>query len=314
MSIIVHSLRSGIATAGRHPRLTVIAWLSNALLAGVVALPSFAVFSSALGHSRESAQALEAFNLRVLWEVFHYDRSPVPGAIIALAAGLLVLWLVLSSFVAGGIFYTVSSGSSGEGAESLEEPGTRLAEFLAAGGGLFGRYLRLALITVLIAGFAQTLLGLASAPLLAALSNSPYEIGSIVAAALGAAQLVAIVGFLALVLDYARIDVSLSGRRSALRAWWMALRYVIRHPIATCSIGLVAATASTVVLAASLLLQASMPASTWLSIALLAAVQQLTMIARAAVRVAGIAAEARLAASTPVFSASNTPTDSPTMG
>jgi hypothetical protein len=303
VKMIRRSTAAGVRQTLRHPGLTILSWLWTLALAAVLALPVFGLFSSALGRTRAAGDALGAFNLRVLWQIFHYDRTSV-GALAALAmAGLIFAAAVAGAFVAGGIVHTLVS----------PERGPFLARFFAGAGRLFGRYVRLLVITILAGGAAETLAGIALRPASTRLAQSSWEWGPIVASGANALVLAALLGFFVLVLDYARIRLATTDERSALRNWYFALRYVLRRPLATFTLGMAAVCALAVVLGGSVLLQARMPAATWQWIVALAVVQQVTMVLRAGVRVAQVASEVELARCAPGLVPAAPATDVPVL-
>jgi hypothetical protein len=285
--MVGRAIRLGVRNTFRNPGLVVMTWLWNLALGSLFALPAFALLSSALARSRETELALDAFNIRLLLEVFQYNRSSVGTLFIAGIAGTMVLSLVAGTLLAGGVVSVLVT----------DEPGPLLARFFAGAGRLFGRYVRLTAINLVVAGVALALVLLASAPLIARLADSAWEPGGLVAQGLGLAEFLALAGLYTLVLDYAQIRLAMTDERSALRAWAGGVAYVARHPVATIGIGLIAAVAAAVVLGASVAIQATMGSATWGTIGLLILVQQATAIARTALRVAQIGCEASLARS-----------------
>jgi hypothetical protein len=283
--MMLRAVGSGVRDAVRWPGLVLVTWLWNLSLGALFALPSFALLSSALAGSRETEQALDAFNIRILWEVFQYDRSSVSGLFFAGIAGAALLSLVAGALLAGGVVSVLVADASGP----------LLARLFAGAGRLFGRYVRLLVINLAGAGVVLVILLFVSNPLVAGLANSAWEPGGLVAQVVGLAEVLAVAGLYTLVLDYARIRLAMGDERSALRAWAGGVAYVARHPVATIGIGLLSAATLAVVLVASAMLQGRMPSATWATIGLLVIVQQATAILRGALRVMQIGAEASLA-------------------
>ncbi len=302
--MIFKAIRAGIGGAVRNPGLTIMSWLWNLALAATLALPAFGVFSNALANSREAGQALDAFNLRVFFEIFHYDRTSVASAFGLAIAGLLLAALVGGALVGAGVVAALVTPEhhARQGVIGPSGPSTPLTcersflgRFFSGAGHLFARYLRLTLATVVAIGVVQTGVSLVAGPLLSMLANSGWEPGWIVAAAARALLLGVVVGFFVLAFDYARIRLATTDQRSALNAWLRGCHYVFRRPVATIAVGLAFALTLALLLGASLLVQSAMSAATYVSIAALIALQQSTMLLRAGVRVAQLAAETDLA-------------------
>jgi hypothetical protein len=105
----------------------------------------------------------------------------------------------------------------------------------------------------------------------------------------------AVAGLLALwfvlALDYARIRVAREGNRGMARVYLGALGFVARHLVATYSIAILALVVAGMLLVAYVAHETVWSASTWAAIAVLVAVQQAIVLARAGVRVGQVSAE-----------------------
>jgi hypothetical protein len=281
--LVARCVRSGLKQAAGRPALATTVWLWNLLLAAVVALPAWVAFGSVFNFSTESDQLLDGFNLRLLIEAFHYDRTPAIGLLAATAMAAMLLGLVGNALIAGGIFEILTT----------TDDRRFLHRFWRGAGHFFGRFLRLLVmggVSFLILGIAASI---ATAPIsfLASISNS--EAARFWAILLVPAALLVVFGFCTLVLDYARARVALDDSRSAFKAWFTAFAFVVRHLVGAASIGIVFAAIALLVFVLSIWYQTSARSNTGILILLLFLVQQVTMWVNSALRVGAIASTIR---------------------
>ena len=101
-------------------------------------------------------------------------------------------------------------------------------------------------------------------------------------------------GVFLLALDYARVVLVTGDRPGAVRTWFLALRFVLVHPIATGGIGVLFAILVLTTLSLAAWLPLQLGAIQWWAIVTAAALQQLLVLARVGVRVSQLAAQAHL--------------------
>jgi hypothetical protein len=278
--VISSSIARGFRAAVRRPALTVTLWLWSLLLGAIVALPAWATFGGAFNLFPEADRLLDRFDLRILFEAFHYDRSSVPGTLAGALAGAALVALVGNSLVAGGVLDVLTT-----------DDGRRfLHRFMRGAGRFFGRFVRLLLLAagsfllcaaaVAVAGSLVTLL----------MSQAGSEMVRILGYVVVPAAVLLLFAFFSLVLDYARTRMVLEGSRGAFLAWFRSLGFVLRHLVATGIVALVFAAFTGVLFAASLGYQARAASNTWLLILALLAVQQATMFLRFGLRVGSVGA------------------------
>jgi hypothetical protein len=198
---------------------------------------------------------------------------------------LLVAWLF--GAVAAGGFLTLAT-----------EPGpASVGRFFAGGGRWFGRMARVGVVFFL----AFLLVGrLVHEGWGAAVKDDEVQAASSGVAWWGerARELTLLVFFLVLRVagDLARTDLVLTGRRSALLAFFRRLGTVIRHPVRTLGAALLVGVPAFAALYALSLLLPVLPQGGWAGIAALLVVLQLAVLLRWASRAAVLAADARLLA------------------
>lgn len=281
------ALSAGLRRARGSWRLALLLWLANLGLALLAAVPAWFGLQSALARAPEGDRLLAGFSFGLLSELLRGNEA-VAQLWLLFAAGLGLVALLLNALLAGGLLEVLASPG-----------GPLLASFGRGAGGHLRRFLRLGALAALGFALSAGLALIVTAPLRRRLEDSPWEPMPLVVAAGTALML----GLLALVwmlaLDLARVRVAaeeLQRVRPALRA---GLRRVLTglRPLGLWSayglacLGLIAAYAA---------FRNAVPAASWPGIAVMLAVQQAVMLARALLRLALWGAFFELQASAPV--------------
>jgi hypothetical protein len=281
--LIARSIGSGLRQAAGRPALATTLWLCNLLLAAIVAVPAWVAFGAPFNFSPESDQLLQGFNLRFLIEAFKYDRSSVLTLLSATTIAVALVALVGNALSAGGVLEILT----------VRDGRRFLHRFWRGTGRFFGRFFRLLvmwLVTLVVLGALATM-GTGVVSLV--LSNSSSELARFLSNLLVPAVLLLVFGFCTLVLDYARVQMALDDSRSAFKAWFRALFFVVRHLPGTASIGIVFAAIALGLFAVSVWYQTGARSDTGSLIALLFLVQQVTLWANSVLRVGAIAGAIR---------------------
>lgn len=281
--LIARSVASGLRQAAGRPALATTLWLWNLLLSAIVAVPAWVAFGAPFNFSPESDQLLQGFNLRFLIEAFKYDRSSVLTLLSATTIAIALLGLVGNALAAGGVFEILT----------VRDDRRFLHRFWRGAGHFFGRFFRLLLLWIVTLGVLGILATMGTGVVSLVLSNSSSEVARFLAYLLVPAVLLLLFGFCTLVLDYARVQMALDDSRSAFKAWFRALVFVVRHLPGTASIGIVFAAIALGLFVASLWYQTSARSDTGTLIALLFLVQQVTLWVNAVLRVGAIAGAIR---------------------
>jgi hypothetical protein len=277
--MIAKCVGSGLKQAASRPGLATTLWLWNFLLAAVVALPAWAVFRGAFSLSPEADQLLNGFNLRLLIEAFHYDRSSVPTALLATAAAVALLGLLGNALIAGGVFEILVT----------DDKRSFLHRFWRGAGHFFGRFLRL----LILCGITLTVMAvptvLAALAITWVMSRSDSEATRFFGYLAAPAGVFVVLAFCALVLDYARARMALDNSRSAFKAWFRSLGFVLRHLVGTAGIAIVFFILTLALFIVSVRYQTSARSNTGGLILALFLVQQATLFLRSALRVGSLA-------------------------
>jgi hypothetical protein len=268
----------GTAVARQNPRLVVTLWLFNLALALAAGLPGWLTLASVMG-SLPAADALgEAFRFGVVADLSEIQPGLVSGfGRAALAA--FGLGLIVALATTGGTLEVLTSGDERSFAH----------RFGRGAGRFFLRFLRLGLMTLVAAPLAT---GLAAAPLLALSRHLRRESGSewlavsvwLLAVAVAGAVLV----FVLLVQDAARVLLVRDDERRVRRLLRPALATVLRHPLKWLSVW----SWNAVLLLALFALYLALPPGRLLVVLVL--LQQAFVLLRCALRVALLGAEIEL--------------------
>ena len=272
----------GTAVARHNPRLVVTLWLFNLALALAAGLPGWLTLSSVMG-SLPAADALgEAFRFGVLADLSEIQPGLVSGfGRAALAA--FGLGLVVALATTGGTLEVLTSGDERSFAH----------RFGRGAGRFFLRFLRLGLITLVAAPLAT---GLAAAPLLVLSRQLRRESGSEWLAVsvwlLAFAAAGAVLVFVLLVQDAARVLLVRDDESRVRRLLRPALATVLRHPLKWLSVWSWNAVLLLALFALYLALSSAVPPGRLFVVLVL--LQQAFVLLRCALRVALLGAEIEL--------------------
>jgi len=272
----------GTAVARGNPGLVVTLWLFNLALALAAGMPGWLTLSSVMGPLPGADALGEAFRFGVLADLSEVQPGLVAGfgraALAAFGLGLLV-----ALATTGGTLEVLTSGDERAFAH----------RFGRGAGRFFGRFLRLGLITLVVAPIAT---GLTAAPLLALSRQLRRESGSewlamsVWVTAVVAAGLVLV--FVLLVQDAARVLLVRDDERRVRRLLRPALATVLRHPLKWLGIWSWNALLLLAFFALYMALSSSVPPGRLLVVLVL--LQQAFVLVRCGLRVALLGAEIEL--------------------
>ncbi len=272
----------GLWTTVRNPKLVLLLWTWNLLLAFAGGIPALVWLSGALNSRVETESLLTQFNLGAFADLGKYSEASPFSFLWASAAGVALIALVGSAFMNGGILEALGSEDDGR---------SFMHRFHRGGGHFFWRFIRLSAAAftgvAIVFGIAAALRSKVMTPL----SDSEWE----PAGMFWGLVMLAVTGLVAewflLALDYARIRVARDGSRAMLPAYFGAMRFVARRFVATYGLAILALGFLGALFVAYLACETAWTASTWLAILALAGVQQVVVLARTGLRVTQVAAE-----------------------
>jgi hypothetical protein len=304
------SVSKGLRTVTAAGRLVVLLYLVNLAFSLVMAVPVFNAIGESLGHSQAGERMARGFDYS-WWEEFRDQNHGLAttygpsvfgrGALlnnleglvqmkaaelpVALLAALLV-YLILHTFLAGGVLSLYRQ----------ELPGFNLRRFLEGAVEYFPRFLGLIFLSWVFfyaIGFVLNqqlgrLLQRASANALT--EKTPFFLG------LAASLIVwALLMFVQMVFDYARIKTVLEDRRNIFRAALDGLRFVVKHPLSSFGVYYLLFFLGVVLSVAYVLLKESIVQSSAGGVLLAFAVQQVFILALVGVRCWTLAGQLHLA-------------------
>ncbi|HEY3130466.1 MAG TPA: hypothetical protein VGL91_13480 [Acidobacteriota bacterium] len=275
-------LQSGFRQIGRQKKAITLVWISQLVLAAVVAIPVFVWWSQILNRSLEGDVLLQRFSFQVFQELAQYDRTQVwslGGTIIACVVGLALL---TDTLLVGGILHVLSAQNQ----ESL------LHLFFCGAGRFFLRFLRLLIVGALPALLVVVFFNSALRRFFDFVSrDTSSEVLPVLLFLLRYAAVILVILFFKLILDYTRIRSSLQDRRDMLRQLWFSLRFVIGHLVGTFAILCGVGVAGLLLYGIYAVVRTVVPSNNWGLILLMIVLQQSTMILRSGLRVALLASE-----------------------
>ncbi|MCX6551301.1 MAG: hypothetical protein NTY02_09920 [Acidobacteria bacterium] len=277
------SIGHGLRAAGTQRKLVLLLWAWYGLLSFVPVFPAFVWLSSGLNMRPASATALQRFDFGLLSELSNYDQSGVFGLLVVAAMAAMVVALVSSTFVMGGVLEVLGSE---------DEPRMFMHRFSRGCGHFFWRFVRLALIAgislAIVVGIVAAAVGAMTAPM----GKTEWEPGWYLAGLITVVSIAIAAAYFLLGLDYARIRVARDGSRGMFKAYVASLGFVARHALPAYGLGLTFVAALAGVALLYLAYETNSPAAaTTGAIVLLLLFQQIVVIARVFARVGLIGAE-----------------------
>ena len=269
------AFRRGWSAASRSKLALLLMWFIYALIAKIVAVPAVMLLLEPLAHSRMSARLLSHFEVGWLGDVLDTANSAAIALSGAAAVAGVLTWLV-AVFFAGGVLTMLN--------ERWERFSFSL--FCAAAGEHFWRILRLSLFGLLCYGLAWMLGHLPSllAKKVYGQGMEGWPLG--VAAIVGSVLTVLLLGWVATVLDYAKVRLVSGQTRGSFKALMHSFVFVFRHFSMTMGVWLMNAILFALLGLIYLKLSSAVQANTTATILLLIVVQQVFILFRTAQRIA----------------------------
>ncbi len=279
---MITSILKGLRTTVRNPRLVLLLWAWNLILALAGGIPALVWFRGALNTRVETESLLTRFNVGAFADLGKYSEVAPFSFLWASVAGVALIAFIGSAFMNGGILEALGSQDDGR---------SFMHRFHRGGGHFFWRFLRLSAIAftgvAIVIGIAAALRRRVMTPL----SDSEWEPAGMFWGLLGLAVTGLVALWFVLALDYARIRVARDGSRAMLPAYVGAMRFVARRVVATYGLAILGLGVLGGLFGAYVACETVWTASTWTAILGLAGVQQVVVVARTGLRVTGVAAE-----------------------
>jgi hypothetical protein len=271
-----HAFHRGWLAASRSKVALLLMWFSYTLIAKIVAVPAVVLLLDPLAHSRMSGRLLSHFEVGWLGDLVDIANSAA-GALsgAAVVAGVLT-WLVAVLF-AGGVL------------TMLDERWERFsfALFCAAAGECFWRILRLSFFGLVCFALA-VMLGRLPSLLAKRLYGQGMEGWPLAAAGIvGSVVTVLLLGWVATVLDYAKLRLVSGHTRGSFKVLMRSFLFVFHHISKTMGVWVMNAMLFALLGMVYLKFSNEVRATTTGTILLLIVVQQVFILFRTAQRIAG---------------------------
>jgi hypothetical protein len=213
----------GIRDAASRPRIIAILWLLNAVFASVAYVLFSSLFVSALGRSGLGAGLMSKPDMNVFFEALTTSGRPL-GVMLSGIFALVLLYFLASIFFQGGILGGLLDVSGGAATGRV---------FFAGGAAYYGRFLRLAVYSLVLwlpaVAFYLAVDGILSG-LTKGSTNEPLMFDlTLVRVALA----VFLIFLIKMIMDYARIRIAAQDARRVMASLAGSVRFVFRRPVLT---------------------------------------------------------------------------------
>jgi hypothetical protein len=216
---ILQAFSSGFRRALSEWKMMILLYAVNLLAALPLALAFQATLSSGLGMSMDSAHLMEGLDFSVMRDFLNLHGDGV-GALLQQILWLLLVYMILNTFLAGGIL-TVVRGKKGNFSASA---------FFGGCGMYFLRFLRLFLIFgVLLIVILAILGGVLGAITSVIIDSATSEITDVWARVSMVVLLMLPLMLVIMIADYAKIIVVAQDEHSMIKTAWWSTRLVFRN-------------------------------------------------------------------------------------
>ncbi len=271
---------AGLRRAAQLPRLALLLWLLNLVLAAAAAVPGWLALSSAIGPLPEADRLGAGFDFLVLSDLVQM-RPGLLGGLLLSALGLAGLGLLAGNLATGGALEVLRGGD--------ERPlGHRFGRGAFR---FFGRFLRVGLVALALGGLLIGLVIVPFALVARRAGESSWEPARFANGLAGGCVVFVVVLLVLMTLDAARILIVRDDARRVWPALRAGARAVFRHPAQWLGTWLVNGLLLGAMLALYLAIRGAAPAAPLWSVF---ALQQAFVLTRSFLRVALLASEAGL--------------------
>ncbi len=268
---ITRAFSSGLRRATAEPRMVLVLYIVNLLIALPVAMAFRSVLQAGFGSSMAPSTLMGSLDFTT-WQDFITAHGDELSAVFRQIFWVMIVFMLINTFLAGGIL-TVLKDSRGKYTAS---------SFFGGCGAYLGRFLRLlvlfVIVLLLVALLSGGIVGFVGQALT---ENATSELTYIwVQVAMSIVFMVPMMIVL-MIADYAKVSVVLNDERSMLKSAWKSTTFVFRHFFKTIGLELLMLLVPILLFAAYLLIDLSIGMTSDLTIVLLMVFQQLFMASRA---------------------------------
>lgn len=217
---ILTCYKKGTREAAARPKVILMLWAANAAFAFVAYRLFSSLFASALGRSGAAADLMTKADMNVLFEALVGSGRPL-GVLRAGLLALILLYFFVSIFLQGGMLAGLVDGT-------LEDRSGRV--FFSGGAQYYGRFLRLAVYSLVLWVPAVIFFGLVNALLGALTRDSTHEQFTFCLTLVRIALAVFLLFLIKMIMDYARIRIVTGKTKKVFRSLLDSLRFVFGRP------------------------------------------------------------------------------------
>ncbi|GAB3694119.1 hypothetical protein GCM10027592_14720 [Spirosoma flavus] len=270
MSPLLTSLRQTLGSF----RLLWLIYGITLVLGLVAALPFYSTFNVETQNSLAFQELLSGFDYTVFSDFWHRSK-PAIRPLISVGRWLGLLYLFLSVFFAGGILLRFAQPNVRFNVDTFWQGCTHYV----------GRFMRLLGVTFLFAVISGSIWLIIGSLVGYGMSNDVTEQGQLWIGVVFFAFFALTVTLVLCINDYAKVILFREDQHSALRAFGLALRLVLRHPGKTYGLYLLLILIGTGLFGIYFLLDSVVLMSGWLTILLMFVIQQTLVFARVGLKV-----------------------------
>ena len=281
---ILQSWISGFRRSLAEPKMAMLLYAINLLVAIPLAMACRAVLSAGLGSSMAPSNLMNGLDYTV-WQDFSNIHGPELSAVIGESFWVILLSMLLNTFLSGGILSELRVGREKLSASS----------FFGGCGTYFLRFFRLFLIFgVTFFVIAILLIGVLGAAQDALTENATSEITEIWVRIVGAVVFIVPVILILMIADYAKLSVVLNDDRSMVKTAWRATKFVFGRLLRTFGLEVLMLLVPLLLFAIYLKLDLTIGMTTGTTILVMFIIQQLFLLSRAWTKVFFFAGELAL--------------------
>ena len=269
---IAKAYTKGFIQTAKYPRMLLILYFANILMALLLALPFFSALKSNAGHSDFLNSMLQGFDYTTYSELM-FNSGKAFSAILGGVKWIVLTYFLLSAFLTGGIIRT------------LNEDKFSTSSFFGAGAFSFFRFLGLSLIVAL---FQIIFLLLVFVPAGAYIRYHFVDFQSELTAyyigfsALGIYTIIFLI--ISMIGDYGKFYLELNNSFNIFKAFWKGIKYVFRHFLKTFILYLILLIIPAIIMYVYLYLENDIKMATSIGILLVFLMQQAFILLRVFLR------------------------------
>ncbi len=281
---IVHAFSTGLRRATSEPKMVLVLYFLNLLLAIPLALAFRSVMIAGFGDSLAPAHLMASLDFTVFQDFLNVHGEEFQ-TVIRQILSFLVLSMLLQTFLSGGILTVVLD----------QEKTFSTSSFFKGCGSYFFRFLRLFLLFGLILLVVALIVGGIVLAIAGGMTeNATSEVTEFWIRIAAIALFMLPVTLILMAADYAKIYIVLHDERSALRSCGRAFGFVFRRFFAAFGLELLMLLISLALFAIYLWLDLAVGMTTGTTIVVMFVIQQLFMLLRAWTKILFFAGEMAL--------------------